>query len=144
MTKTIFRRLIILWWCLAIVCIGVISATNKYLPTELASYLAAKAAVDPTPFEFAGIIIGLALLVASIIGSIGLYFFKSWSRDVFVLTNVLGLFLTPFFGPSVMSEWASGVCYFYTLLTGGLLFTLFLAPIKEVFEAQDEDRSPAA
>jgi hypothetical protein len=138
MTKTTFRRLIILWWCIGIVCVVVTLSTEKYLPRELASYLAAKANAEPTAFEFSGIIIGLVVLLASMIGSIGLYFFKSWARDVFVLTNVLGLFLTPFFGPSVMSEWASGVCYLYGILTGGLLFSLFLPPMKGIFDGGDD------
>jgi hypothetical protein len=145
MTKTTFRRLIILWWSVGLVCIVVTLSTQKYLPSELSSYLAAKANADPTPIELTGIIIGVALLVALIIGSIGLYLFKAWSRDLFLLTNVLGLFLTPFFGPSVMSEWASGICYVSSLLTGGLLFSLYLAPMKGVFQGKPEkDRSPGS
>ena len=142
MTKTTFRRLIILWWCVGIVCIVVTLSTEKYLPSELSGYLAAKANADPTPIEWTGIIFGLALSLAQIIGSIGLYLFKSWSLDLFVVTTLLGLFLTPFFGPWVISEWASGICYFYSLLTGGLLFSLYLSPMKEVFQGtRKEDHS---
>jgi hypothetical protein len=133
MSVSSFRRILIIWWLVGVLCVVVNAATQTYLPAELAGYVAKNAAAEPTDFEFAGIILGLLLLLALGIGSIGLFFLRSWARDTFLLANVLGVFLTPFFGPSVMSEWASGVSYLSSILTGGILFVLYLSPLSQSF-----------
>lgn len=133
MTKTTFKRLIVFWWILGFAGIAMTLFTEKYLPLELSNYLAAKANADPTPLEVTAIIIGFALLLATIIGSIGLYFFRTWARDLFVLTQLIGLFLAPFFGPTVTSEWAAAISYLHAMVTGGLLFSLYLPPLSKLF-----------
>jgi uncharacterized membrane protein len=138
MTETIFRRLIIFWWLLNVVGIVLVLSTERYLPIELSSYVEAQANAELTTIEMTAAIIGLALFGVLIVATIGLYFFKKWSRGLFVLTNVGFLLLHPFLGPWVMSEWESGVWYVCSLLTGGLLFAMYLPPLNQIFAGTDD------
>ena len=133
MNEARFKWFIIVWWLSAILGIIATFIEDRFLPAELISFRTAQANSEPTVFDWIGITLAVPLFIALIIGSIGLYRLKAWGKMTFVVVNVLGLTLSPFFGPSVMSELTSGVWYFHSLLTGGLLFSLFLPPMNEVF-----------
>ena len=133
MNRSRLRWLLIWWWFLCLTCIVVSANTVKYLPPELISYHERIANAELTQFEIAGLILLSGLTHALFIGSIGLFFCRSWARDTFLISHILGIFLSPFFGPSVMSEWTATLSYLGTLLSGVILYAIYSPPLGEEF-----------
>ncbi len=134
MSKLTLRCLLLLWWLLGFVCVVSTLTTQGQLPPALAEYVAAQAEAEPTQFDWAIIIFGFAGLLAMIVGSVGLFFFRAWGRETFVITNIIGVILSPFLGPVVMSEWTVTISYVCSILTGGILFSVYLPPIRQFFD----------
>ena len=134
MTSRLFRQLILVWWALAIVCVAVTLITQRYLPAALVNHIDSVANTDPTVLEWIAIGFGFVLLLLLVVASVGAFRFKRWGRSLFLWINVLSLVLSPLFGESILSAWAATVCYLYSILTGGLLFTMYLPPIGTLFE----------
>jgi hypothetical protein len=40
-------------------------------------------------------------------------------------------------GPTVLSEWAAVLVYLDSILTGGIIFTMYLPPIATLFEQNE-------
>ena len=133
MSKFTLRCLLLFWWLLLIVCVVSTLTTQQHLPPALAEYVSAQANAELSQFELAMIIFGLLGLLAMIVGSVGLFFFRTWGRETFVITNIIGVFLPPFFGPVVMSEATMTISYLCSILTGGLLFSVYLPPLRNLF-----------
>lgn len=138
MTRRGFRNLIILWWVAGISCVLVSLATNNYLPIELRNYLEALANAEPTLRDWIVIAIGFIVLIAAIVVTVGLYRFRPWAKSLLLPIHVIALMLMPFYGPSVMTGWASALSFLYSVLTGGLLFLVYLSPVGQMFVAQDD------
>ena len=137
MTPRLFRQLIVAWWALGIVCVLVILVTERYLPAELLHYIDSVANTDPTAFEWIIIALGFVLLLLLIAASIAAFRFKRWGRSLFLWINVVSLGFSPVFGESILSAYAATICYLYAVLTGGILFTMYLPPIGPFFESND-------
>lgn len=113
-------------------------ATEKNLPPELLAY---RERAELTRLVMAGLVLGSFLALATLIASIGLFFAKAWARETFLLTNIGVAFLPlVFFQPGIASVWAETAAYLHTLLTGGLLFSLYLPPLKELIDKTSEVR----
>ena len=113
----------------------VINVTARYLPPELVSYQDSVADAEPTIFDWWALAVGVFLLILFIVASVGLYGFKRWGRNLFLWTNVALLVISPAYGVSITSGLSSAVCYLDAMLTGGILFAMYLPPINSVFEA---------
>ena len=137
MTRTIFRWMILIWWVLAIICIVVSAAGERYLlPSELASYIDSQAVAEETTFDLIVLAIAGFLLVAMIIASIGLYKFNGWGRTLFLWSNILSIAIFAAIGPFVSSGILGTISYVDSLLTGGILFTMYLPPIEQFFDKE--------
>lgn len=134
MTKHIFRWLLVLWWFLLILCVAVALATEQFLPVELLNYLKTREEADPTTSDWVLFIAAIPLLVGLIAATIGLFSFKKWARILFVFVHIMSLALIPFSGPAILSESAEIICYFSNIVSGGILFTMYLPPIRSHFE----------
>ena len=134
MTPKLFKQLLIAWWILGIVSIVVTLLTERYLPIELIAYLDSVAETEPSFVEWTALFVGFILFVAMIVASFGVFIFKPWGRMLFLWSNVFVLPLSPIFGPSVLSGWAVTVGFAWSVLTGGVLFTMYLPPISYLIE----------
>ncbi len=134
MTSRLFRQLILAWWSLGIVCIAVTLITQRFLPTELVNYLDSVGKRDPTFIEWTAIGLGLGLFLVVVVASVGVFRFRRWGRSLFLWSHVLVLIPSVLVGESIMSGWAATFNYLYSILTGGILFTMFLPPIALFFE----------
>ena len=140
MTPLIFRRLILIWWGFAVFGVAATIATERYLlPPELLNYLHSQEAVEPTAFDEVALAAGFAAALALIIASVGLYKFRPWGRWLFLWSNVVSLLICPLYGPTIQSGIASSFWYLDSLLTGGIIFSMYLPPIDQLFESVAED-----
>lgn len=136
MTRQRFRRLILLWWLSGISCVVTALATNQYLPTELRNYQEAITNTDVTVVDWIVFAVAFAVFVCAIIVSVGLYRFRRWAKSLLLPTHIVALILMPFYGPNVMTGWAYTTTYLYSVLTGGLLFLVYLSPVSYMFESK--------
>ena len=93
---------------------------------------------EPTVRDWIVYAIGLMVLIAAIVVTFGLYHFRPWAKRFLLPTHVVALILMPFYGPSVMTGWASALSFLYSVLTGGLLFLVYLSPVGLMFGTQDD------
>jgi hypothetical protein len=133
MTRHGFRRLIILQWMLGLASCVVTFATVPYLPPELRSYWESQARAELTNGDWVLFGVSMLLLVGSIIVYLGLYRFKPWAKSLLLPINVVALLLSPLYGPAVMTGWASALSYASTLVGGGVIFLVYLSPIRQMF-----------
>lgn len=105
---------------------------------ELRNYLEGMANAEPTVGDWIVIAVGFVVLVAAIVISVGLYRFRLWAKRFLLPIHIVALIVMPFYGASVMTGWAYALCYLYSLLTGGLLFLVYLSPVSQMFEANGD------
>jgi hypothetical protein len=140
MTPLIFRRLILTWWGFAIFGVAATLATERYLlPAELLNYLDSQEAVEPTAFDGVALAAGFAAALALIIGSVGLYKFRPWGKWLFLWSNVISLLISPLYGPTIQAGIASSFWHLDSLLTGGIIFSMYLPPIDQLFDSVAKD-----
>lgn len=136
MNPSDFKKLLILWWVLAIILIPVTIVSQRFLPEELQNFVYRDFDREPESFDWFIIGAAFGLFVATLAASIGLYRLRSWGRRLFLWVNIFSIAISPAFGPSVMSEWAALVCYVYSIVTGGILFVIYLPPTSVLFEIE--------
>jgi hypothetical protein len=140
MTRRGFRKLILLWWLTGIACVVVTVASNRFLPPELRNYLEARAAAEPIVRDWILLAIELFLIIASVIISVGLYRFRPWARSLLLPSQLVPLLLLPFYGPCVMTGWASVMSYLSVLFTGGFLFLVYSSTVGDMFAAKGDSQ----
>lgn len=139
MNPQLFKRLILLWWGMAIF-LGIVTAVSQaYLPPELQNYLNSEAEKELEIFDYVMLGFSIVMSVVLIVASFGLYSFRPWARSLFLGASIVLALSGLVFGPSVMSEWTGLVIHFDTILLGGLLFTMYLPPIATLFEQNETD-----
>ena len=129
-----FKKLIIIWWILVAILLPVSVVSQRYLPDELLVYIDRIANKQPELFDWIILGIGLGMLIAVIIASIGLYRLRHWGRKLFLWTHILSLAVSPALGPSVMSEWTATVCYLNLIVSGGIIFLSYTSPTSLSFD----------
>ena len=138
MTRQGFRRLLVLSWLIGVAAVVVSLATVPYLPSDLRHYLKAQSDAEPTTMDWVIFTVGLCLLTGHVITSVGIYRFRAWAKRLLLPINVIALLLLPLYGPSVMTGWASALNYLNGLVSGGILFLVYLSPVGRMF-ATDGD-----
>ena len=116
-------------------------AIDYYFPQLISDSLNQAYENEEMP-EFSGnlyVAFGLlvVLLAASIIGFVGLFFFKNWGRSISLVSTVAGLFIYPFMGAVLASGWASMFTEASILMWGFLLAASYYSPLlNEKFSKQ--------
>jgi hypothetical protein len=72
-------------------------------------------------------------LVASIVSTIGLFFFWYWVRPFALVTAILGLAVSPLFGPELSSGWSSALLEASFLAWGAVLALAYYSPLSQSF-----------
>jgi len=70
-------------------------------------------------------LVGVLLVVATLVGSIGLFVFRVWGRNLFVFSLVALVIISPFFGPTVEHGFESFFSELESLSDGIILGILF-------------------
>jgi hypothetical protein len=136
MTLRTFRRLLIVSVILSFIGPLVSIATEDRLPSPLREYAAAASAAMPSPVALVG---GLILVGAWIAGVVGLYRLKPFGRQLFLFSLMVGVGVTPAYGPYIDLGWGQMFYQLSLVLEGALLALVYWSPLAEHFSPGRRD-----
>ncbi len=79
-------------------------------------------------------VLAVPLLLAWMVGVIGLFLTRSWARGLSSYLTLLGLFMYPVLGPSILSAWGSALSELAALLWGAVLACSYFSPVAVAFD----------
>ena len=122
--KALRFAIVVLWLSVAI---GLLISypLESDLPSHLQQYITWDMEQDLSQWQFALMIFGLLLVVAIFVGSIGLFVFRAWARNLFVISWGALLLISPFLGPTVSHCFVSFFSHLGTLSAGIILGIVF-------------------
>jgi len=122
-----FRALVILEWLFIIAWIILSTMLEKQLPIELKQWIEIES--ESSTNDAIILFGGLPLLVASIVGSIGLYRLRKWGAWTYLISIILGYALYPFAGPSVEHVVAELVGEIAVIISGMIVAIAFFTDV---------------
>ena len=136
--KSLFRTLLVLLVVLTIVSIIASLKLESTLPTELQDYLSKVANEEINGFESFLILISawIALLLL-LISTLGLWFFMSWGRTLYIFITLAFL---PFYllcGPIISTGWEVLFSDISLMLEGLILAMMFSGATGEEFRKKE-------
>lgn len=133
-SKQILKNLIIAQWIVlfAAIFIGVIE--RQYLPDSLRIYLEEIAKAEMTLAETANLSIILIALVAYLISSAGMLFYKGWGRWLYLYSNIVGFVIGPLLGPMINPPFAGTLDDLWAVLVGVTIGIIYFSDAKKFFE----------
>ncbi len=101
------RIAVVAEWCFVVAAIGLEYSQRDSLPEELKAYLASVAEPDTAVGKTLLLAsVGILVLAAGLVSSIGLLFFKRWARSLYLAATVIQVPLALGFGPVVTAATA--------------------------------------
>lgn len=137
MTRQSFRRLIILQWLLGFISILVYFATIDYLPQQVKDYYEEIKNAELTTVDWLIFVFGSLIFLAYIAIYIGLYRFRKWAKKLLLPIHIIVLITLPFMGISIATGLVNAISYLCCLINGGILFLVYLPPVSQMFETND-------
>lgn len=132
------------WLLVAYVVITVGAATAFLVPGGYSEELANAFAQEPDPWLLRDIrwtmAIGISLLLATIVGLVGLFLLRRWGRAVSLYSTIAGLLLYLFSGPEVTSALERTLFEASALLWGAILALAYHSPVADRFGAKNASR----
>lgn len=132
MTDQRFRLLLLTYLVFAFASIGI-----EFVPGLVPDTLLDSLAELPDPFIIANpwLLWGVAvpLVVAAIVGFVGLFLLRSWGRWISACTTIVGFAIYPLFGPTVSSGIGSTLLEVSTTLWGAILACAYVSPVSARF-----------
>lgn len=134
----VFRSLIALSCILGVAS----SAVNRLFPETISQDLRRSYEGLPLPVpasDLEALLVTLLVFViaaTSVASSIGLLFFRKWSRPMAVYSTVVMLLSFPFMGPILQSGWSFALNGIATLGWGAVLAMAYSPALKERFDAE--------
>ena len=130
-SKSFLRTLIVVEIGLVILDIVVSLLTVSLLPESLRAFSEAE-----SQGERGLVVLRVAFPVIILwLGSIiGLFFFWRPSRILYLISTVLWLLPTPFFGPYVDAGWGIAIDYAAMIVSGVILALVYFSPLKSLYE----------
>ena len=140
MNTKIFRLILIAYGITDIAAFISAIISHRMLPPELWSYISSRKLPALTGYERILLYVSCGFVVAAFISYVGLYFWKSWARSLFLLLNIAGLlliFINP--TPFVFTSLLYGFITTNSLLSGIILACAYFNPaIKERFDRKEK------
>ena len=127
-----YRSILVASVVCALVSAG-LSLVTTWFPPELRAYVDGVNEASLTPTDVVAGLLGLVSGLAALIACVGLWHFRAWGRRVAVIATVVGLLITPLFGPTVQSGWTHLFYDTGSLLWGGLLALSYWSPLGARF-----------
>jgi len=133
-TKGFLRTLIVAEIGIGIICIVVSFFTESMLPEPLRAFLEAESEAEITARDLVMIAAAIPLIILLLMSSIGLFFFWRPARVLYLITVVLGLAMTPFFGPYVDAGWGTTFEGVAMIISGAILALIYFSPLRDFYE----------
>jgi hypothetical protein len=135
MTKQNFRILVVLEWLIIISGLVVYFLTKAALPSEVREYLENQNSAPLTTADMIFFCVSVVLILLTIVTSIGLFFFKRWSKTLLLLSYVVTILLTPTHTVYINTGWTELLFTVGDILGGMILALVYFSPISTAFEA---------
>jgi hypothetical protein len=134
MTSRQFRILLIITILIGIIGASIDLVIPSLVPESLlkAQELQDSSLSDAHLLSMGGL--AIALLIASIAATVGLYRFRPWAPRLTLITTALTLLLTPFLGASTQSGVAVALIDLSSLLWGAVLGVAYFSPLANRFK----------
>lgn len=132
---TIFRALILASSSIAVLAVCVDFLIPGLVPPSLKeAYEAYRAAEELSlPLLLALLGFAVALFIGGIAGTIGLFLYKQWGRQLSLWLSVLAMLLYPFGGIVVNSAWANMLTDVSQIIWGAVLAMAYFSDVKARF-----------
>lgn len=149
MSRQHFQLLVVCYQLGAISLYIVTPLTDHLLPPELKAYLGVEEGVLADGPDFSLVFqdriwfFTVCNSVLLFIASLGLFLFKEWGRQLFVLSTVFLLLLTPVGGPFVTTGWTALVATLVGISEGMILALIYFTPLSQEFERADQAHEQA-
>ena len=141
-TKT-FRRILIAYGITDIAAFISAIISHRMLPPELWAYMSSRTLSALTGYERILLYLSCGFVVVAFISYVGLFFWKSWARSLFLMLNIAGLlliFISP--TPIVFTSLPYGFITTNSLLSGIILACVYFNPsIKERFDIKEAQQA---
>lgn len=113
------------------------------LPAQLQVYLAAEDERETTLLGVAALLIGVPCLAASVVSSIGIFFFARWARWLYLGSMAVSYAAAPLYGPTVEHVVADTFDHAETLLSGVVLGIAFFTDAIPREDAPRKEQPPS-
>lgn len=138
---TTFRLLIIISLVVAVLGSMLDALMPGLLPAELARAYESVEIIEnqALPSVLLMLVALVLLLVAGLVATIGLLFFKPWSRSLALWTSVLAVLAYPLLGPAVYSSWAYMLIEVSMITWGAVLAMAYYSEVRSQFDRKSGD-----
>ena len=123
------RVLIATEWLVMLAGVVCVLALELPLPAELEAYVDRQDKLSSAAHSI-WLIVGVPVLLASIVASIGLWFFRRWARPLYAFTIAATIVITAFEGPVVQPALLGTFTEISSLVAGAILGVAYFAPIE--------------
>lgn len=120
---------IVAQWLLYVLAAVISSFEEENLPEILRSYLASEYDKGMS----ASLWVGIAMLIAFVVGSIGVFRLKSWGRNLYVVLFSLGAVLFIFLAPIIETPISGSLSYLATASCGLVIGLLYFSSASKHF-----------
>ena len=132
--KKVLRTAIIAEWVIGLLYLFATITLETDLPAHLQEYILWLDEVEV--MATTEIVVTILLIIASLITSIGLFFFKPWAKQTFLIITIIGFVIGPLIVPQVVEHGlASGIGDISSLIVGFILALLYFTDVYKNNEA---------
>lgn len=137
MTSTQFRALLLFSVATGLASAFIDALFPALIPEALSAAWEKEPPFDPEVETF-WLLVALLVpwLLASVVSTVGLFFYWRWARPLALIVAVLGLAVSPLLGPGLASGWSSALLEASFLSWGAVLALAYWSPIGQRFERQ--------
>lgn len=137
-SSTILRWCLVLEWMFIAIGMTISTALESSLPEPLTEWLRMETEADLTVGSIVLVALGIPLLIAAIVATIGLFCLRRWAAWLYLVTNALGMLTMPFTGPVVEHPLANAFDEMGVIMIGMVLaLAFFTDSLKKESSAQN-------
>lgn len=139
MTSTQFRALLLFSVATGLTSDFIDALFPALIPEALSAAWENEPPFDPDT-ETLWLLVALLVpwLVASVVSTVGLFFYRHWARPLALIVAVLGLAVSPLLGPGLASGWSSALLEASFLSWGAVLALSYFSPLSQRFARQPD------
>lgn len=127
--KSIVKLAVATQWLLFPLYFALSFFLEKKLPETLQEYLLWEAERALTTADTVIAIVIIPLIIIYLVSSIGVFLFKRWAKNIYIVITILLISLTPFTGPFVVHEIAATLDGISSVLSGVVLALLLFTSV---------------